>query len=42
MSPYLRGKVIGMAIHGASPVGIALGMQLDRGTVSYTILQDDL
>jgi hypothetical protein len=42
MSPYLRGKVMGMAIHGVSPTEIALGMRLDRGTVSYTILQDDL
>ena len=42
LSPYMRGKIIGLSIKGATPTEIALGCQLDRSTVRYTIQQDPL
>src|SRR5882762_9844000 len=40
LKPYMRGVVHGLHLKGATPTQIALGLELDRGTVRYTIQQD--
>ena len=38
----MRGKVMGKAFEGAKPAAIAKALKLDKLTVNYTILQDEL
>ena len=40
ISPYMRGKIMGLTLKGATPTEIAVGFQLERSTVRYTIAQD--
>jgi hypothetical protein len=42
ISPYMRGKVMGCVLKGATPAEIAMGLNLERGTVRYTIAMDPL
>jgi hypothetical protein len=40
ISPYARGKIMGLILSGRTPTEIAIGLQLERSTVRYTIVQD--
>lgn len=42
LSPYLRGQVIGSQRAGATPAEIALGLNLYRQTIQYTLAQAKL
>ncbi|KAG4427628.1 hypothetical protein IFR05_016889 [Cadophora sp. M221] len=37
ISPYARGKIMGVHLAGKTPTEVALGLQLERSTVRYTI-----
>jgi hypothetical protein len=42
LTPYMRGKIIGCSLFGSSPTEVAVGLNLERSTVRYTLIQDVL
>src|ERR1700733_4312017 len=42
LTPYMRGKIIGCSSFGSSPTEVTVGLNLERSTVRYTLIQDVL